>query len=425
MLHRPAIALSLCLAQATGWAAQQADGPDAGGARALIARAVESEDAALALASDLAELGPAALPELFAILAERDVDADPDARVELDPLSEQALLEALAALPSASVRAHLAGLDRPALSDGERRAAIQVYGAIGAGEDLRGLVGVAAPLDPRAPIALELRRAFLEACTAVLARDELATRYVRGAFDVAPPSLKAQLIAALRSRRGEPALRVLGTLLGASAEFDLLALSAIGDLARGREHAAALELGSTVLSYLTGPDERLAQAAAEVLAELEDPRAVPDLIALLDAPQANLRASANRALVRTAGRDLSGDQRQWQSWYDAEQAWWRRHEAGILERLRSQHDAEVARALNEVGAHRLFRRELEYSLIEELDGDDPLILAMACVTLGRLGSRAAAPELEALAEHSDPRVVEAARLALRRIAAPPSGPEGG
>jgi hypothetical protein len=47
---------------------------------------------------------------------------------------------------------------------------------------------------------------------------------------------------------------------------------------------------------------------------------------------------------------------------------------------------------------------------------------MACTTLGRLGSRVAAAELEALSAHADPRIAEAARLARRRIPGPPAGP---
>jgi HEAT repeat protein len=171
---------------------------------------------------------------------------------------------------------------------------------------------------------------------------------------------------------------------------------------------------------LTSGDERRAQAAAAALAELEDPRAVPDLIALLDSSNANLRESADRALVRTAGRDFRGDRARWQAWYDAEQAWWVGAEAELLASLRSDRDVDVARALNEVAGHRLFRRELEYSLLVELGDDDPSIVATACITLGRLGSRAAAPELEALAAHADPRIAEAARVARRRIPGPPA-----
>ena len=80
----------------------------------------------------------------------------------------------------------------------------------------------------------------------------------------------------------------------------------------------------------------------------------------------------------------------------------------------------MASALNEVASPRLFRRELEYRLLEELADDDPLIVATACITLGRLGSRAAAAGLEALAAHSDPRISQAARVARRRIPGPPT-----
>jgi hypothetical protein len=295
-----------------------------------------------------------------------------------------------------------------------------VYGEIGAGEDLRGMVAVAAPIDPRALIAPDLRRAFLEACTQVLVRDERAAGSVRGAFDVAHPSLQAELVAAVKQARPAQALPVFGTLLGVSLELDLLVLSAIGDVARQSSQAIEAELGSAVLHCLTSGDERRAQAAAAALAELEDPRAVPDLIALLDSSNANLRESADRALVRTAGRDFRGDRARWQAWYDAEQAWWVGAEAELLASLRSDRDVDVARALNEVAGHRLFRRELEYSLLVELGDDDPSIVATACITLGRLGSRAAAPELEALAAHADPRIAEAARVARRRIPGPPA-----
>ena len=65
---------------------------------------------------------------------------------------------------------------------------------------------------------------------------------------------------------------------------------------------------------LTGPIEA-AVLAADALAELRDPRAIPGLLAGLQGPAA-LAQTAHRALVEIAKQDFGTSRRRWTAWWD-------------------------------------------------------------------------------------------------------------
>jgi hypothetical protein len=65
---------------------------------------------------------------------------------------------------------------------------------------------------------------------------------------------------------------------------------------------------------LTGPIEA-AVLAADALAELRDPQAVPALLASLQGPTA-LAQTAHRALVEIAKQDFGTSRRRWTAWWD-------------------------------------------------------------------------------------------------------------
>lgn len=387
---------------------------------------------------ELAALGTGAIGPLVAVLArggfepepEREPEREPEfeeaegaPRVEpLDPLRREAVLAGLATLSPSAVRAHLGALHRQQPSERLRCAALEAYGRVAAADDLRSMVTLAAPLDPRELIAPSIRAAFAQALEQLLARDDTALQHVPGAFSVAHPALRAALIDGVRGARREGSLHTLERLLGAGPELDLLALSAIADLARDPDVRVEPGLLDTVRRYLADQDARLVLAAARAAGGLRDARAVPELIELLGAPDPNLRAVADAALKPIAGRDFRGDVVRWRAWYEAEVRWWTEARTRVLEGLRSRAAAHNAQALNEVSEHRLFRRELELTLVERLAVEDPLLVSMACSALGRLGSRAGLHELTGLTGHPDPRVADAAREALQRILGGPTGP---
>ena len=414
MAHLPArsrgpLALTLIAAALCG-SALGAQAGRTGTVAELLASPPETAEQVLELTDGLIAIGSPAIPDLLAALGTG----------ELDLLQVGGVLDAFARYSPTAVRSHLtalqrAGLERGGLTDGERLGALLVYGAVGGGEDLRGMVASAAPIDPRKPIAREVQLAFSAALEQTFLRDRETIVHVAPAFNLAHPSLKARLIAGVRGAGLEDGLSVLGRLLGEAPELDLLTLAAIGDLARRSGERIDAELLKSVRSYLSQRDERLVQSAALALAELRDPRAVSDLIGLLDSADANLAATADRALTRIAGRDFHGDQQRWRRWYQEEQDWWRGAEEAVLSDLRSGMTARMARAINEVAAHRLFRRELELSLVEQLNLADPDLVAMACGALGRLGSRAGVRQLASLSDHPDERIASAARNARQQI----------
>ena len=89
-----------------------------------------------------------------------------------------------------------------------------------------------------------------------------------------------------------------------------------------------------LLAYLAStrdkPSERLRPKAAAIVADVGQPRWIPDLIGLLVDPNENVRFEAARGLARLAGRDqgLKADQWRTQSWNSCERAydnwvkWW-------------------------------------------------------------------------------------------------------
>ena len=391
----------------------------------LLAEPVENAEQVDTLARSLAELGADTSMTLVEALADGFLDppassgAAPTAskRIDLDPLRRAAVLQSFAFVSGSGLRERLAALRTRDSRAASRRAALEVYGVIAIADDLAAMIAMASPEVPDEPIAPTLRRALAEALESLLGRDASTVGHVPRSFSAAHPSLRAVLIEGLETMGSGEALGVLTGLCGSGPELDLLCLSAIAGLARRleeREDARALDV---VRGYLSSRDPRLVQAAVRASGELRDAGAVPHWIRLMASTDANLVAAAERALEETSGRQLGTEREAWEAWYEAELDWWQRSQTRMLEGLKSNTAVDHVETLNAAGEHRLFRRELELDLVRHASARDPLVAAMACSVLGRIGSRAGIATLRELvtSDATEPRVATAALYALERI----------
>ena len=195
----------------------------------LLAVELEAVEQTAELAESLVGLGTGAIGPVFEALAAGAVTGAEGERIELGPLHGEAGLAAFASFSPTAVRSFLGSLDRAALDASGRRTALAVYGRMGTQDDLRHIASIAAPLVRSELIALPTRDAFRSAIEQILSRDAAALGRVGDAFEVAHPTLKGELIGALRSVRARGTIGTLNRLLGREPELDLLILAALRD----------------------------------------------------------------------------------------------------------------------------------------------------------------------------------------------------
>ena len=394
---------------------------DESGARiaALLAAADGSPEALAALPAALAALQPAPVSELFLVLREDAIPADWDPRGaperQLAPPLHDAVEQALAALPWASVRPMLASSVVTAAGEDVRAFALRLLERSGDAHDLRLFVRLAAPHDGGEPPGRELRRALERALTAVLARDPEAVRSIPTLFDVAAPVHRAALVRAVEVSRAPEALTTLMHLLGRMPALDPLVLIAITRLAEGQPLPGDPHVQSAVRAYLTRGDSTLVQQAALATGALEDQGAVATLCALLRSRNDGIVRAAHEALRRVSGKQLPPDPLLWESWLHEETVWWEERGPRLFGELSRGEPQVTAAAIVEIGRHRLYRHELAGALCVVLGRREPELARLACGALGQLGSWAAVAALADCLDRREARVVAAAREALVRI----------
>lgn len=372
--------------------------------RALLeASAHEPAPGAPQLSAQLASLGAPAIPALFTTLALGPGRA-------LSEVEEKALLEALASLPVASLRAHF----RMRLANGpvtdERRALLEVLARVGTRADLDLARSAVA-----GPESASLAEALGSLASHVLEKEPQALEVVRRWIPELHVELAAALVHALAASACDGVLPALCEPLGSQLELDRVLLPEIGGLAARSPKPLDGACVTAVVECLDSADPVVLREVCLAVSRMDDSRPVGRLLELLEHPHAGVRTGSREALERLTGLSFGGHVERWGTWYRAEQAWQRTRSSELRALLRAPSAELVVSALNEISAHRLRRHELSLAVVDVLEHPEPLARRLACLTLGQLGSSAASAALRKALEDEDEGVRRAAQQALQTL----------
>jgi HEAT repeat protein len=194
------------------------------------------------------------------------------------------------------------------------------------------------------------------------------------------------------------------SILDEMARFPPMALAALDDFSR--EH---------LRFRLNREDPAVRAAAIRLAAAIQDMRAVPQVVQLLEDPAGRVRSAALDALQHLSGKRLAPRIEDWSRWQAAEREWFEAEGAALLGALADAEPAEVLAAMRSVTAHRLYRREFVLALLDLLERDSPGVRRCAISSLRMLEAREAVAELIETLEDSEPGVRREAWRALVAI----------
>jgi HEAT repeat protein len=364
-----------------------------------------------ALLAQLAAPGVDAIAPLFDILVqERVPHVDPqDAPQILSTAQRELLLAALAKLPREPLRA---ALERrlpkpPAVADARMRIAmLRVLSVIGTSADLSRLAGLAPrEQDGLTPVAASALRS---AYAGILRREPaiLATglRLLKGCDDDAA----SEFLSALGELREKRALPLLEDCMRTQPQLAQQAIGLVAILGPSDDTDYDRRVALWLAEHLDPERSEWTRASVRALGALDDGHQVPALLAQLESDHPGVREVALAALRRVSGLQLHDSAETWREWYAGECAWLESRQPDAERELGSEHDAEVARALDECAAHRIFRDERAPAVLGVLESGSPAMRVLSCATLARLGSRRALPALVERISDDDPALAQAA-----------------
>jgi len=297
---------------------------------------------------------------------------------------------------------------------GQRRAAVEVLGAVAEGRELGRLL--TCTVDPTtASYDAKLSESLEDSVCRTLRRDSYGFQVLERLLgDIDQQQLEAVILGVGRTR--DPAgLDVLVAIPWANERHRVQIAAQIPLLAPSNDPGLNRDMADRMLKELSAPNENLVNAAILALSHLEDFSCVPQLIELLDEESPRLRASAHHALCKLTAKSTVASIGVWRHWYRAEDQWARADGVRAVDALLSGPEKEALAALVDIGAHRLERHQLALETSVALFHDSARVRLKACETLTGLGSRWAVDGLrEALRDPSDD-VRTAALVALQAI----------
>ena len=170
-----------------------------------------------------------------------------------------------------------------------------------------------------------------------------------------------------------------------------------------------------LMSCAIGIDRAFAILAVVVLEKFSDQEVVPDLIALLDHQDANVRHASHHALESLTGVNIEASSRAWIEWLDEELAWWDGRDAECEEALANGSATIAAEAILELAHRHLYRDQAAEILTIALERTETDLVISACRALAALKSKSAIPALANLIGPPESPVSSAALRALQAI----------
>jgi len=352
----------------------------------------------------------AVAPLLDILVQERVPRAQPtDAPQILSSAQRGLLLSALAKLPAERVRAELE-LRLPAppakASASVRIAALRVLSLIGNSADLPRLSGLA----PREKneLARGSVEVLREAYAGILRRDPALVSRGRPLLNGCDDDAASQLLFALGELRDKRALPLLEDCLHSMPQLAQQAIGLIALLGRSDDPSYNRRVASWLAENLDHERSEWTRASLRALGVLDDGPQVPALLSELQSPHPGLREAALDSLHQISGLQLGDSEAAWREWYADECDWLASGQPAAERELSSNQDAQVAHALDQFAAHRLFRDERVQAVLGVLDSGTPAMRALSCATLARMGSKRALPALVERISDEDPIVAQAA-----------------
>ncbi len=362
---------------------------------------------------EIEELGPSAVPTVFAILARRPSKYD----FVPDRSSDELLREALRAWPADDV---VAGVAREARKGrgtlNEDLLAIELIGLVGDRASLAVLFDLVAEIDPVLRQHRLVSAALGGALPGILARDDTAFGQLRTELDHADGATRlaaASALGELGDGRGVPVLKFL---LGEDVGLDREVLAAMGRLRPWDPRYADGSCARSVRFHLAAPDPRTRREAAIALARLGDIEACTELIEMLGDEDPRVQKGAQWALEEVTGARYAGDEAAWWRWHERELDWYAEEADRLLAVAERADRGPAVEALRVLAGHRLHRRELTPKIAALLRRNDAQVGAAAAAALARLGDARAIPALVTALTGGREGVPEAARAALAVLA---------
>lgn len=326
---------------------------------------------------------------------------------------ESILLSALARMPSDLVRR---SADRDLLGAVEERArvvACRVYGRIGGPNDVDLLFALGCEEDAEETTAA-LRSGFRDGLKHLVARPDAAVAIERK-WPTAPRALRESTLQALGDARDPRALPLLREVITWSDDWGLLAIAQVRLIGASLDEQLNQSVADSLADRLDDTEARLQEAACFALAELRSEDHLEDLIAMLDQPDAVVRAAAYESLKSVSGTDLPPNSRVWRVWYERERTAVDRVLGQLTDRVLSGSPAPLLELMRETTRLELGRHDLAAALEPALDHKSDAVRLTACKVLAQLGSPVVlAALLHALGDRED-EVRLAAREALVAI----------
>lgn len=378
------------------------------------------------MSAQVAALGVDGWERLFAVLRDGrfpvKVGTEGHSFRKLDAPRRAALIAATARLPYEFVLARLDEL--PTAGVGERLVAFEILGAVAGSEDLGLCMRMAEPKRGETRVDRRLRDGFGQALAALLERHPYVSGVLVAQFRDLHPSLISSSVSALGSAPFGGQLVALSNLLGRVPEADVLILIELGRAAASARHPVDERVFTALRPYLTTSNSQLCVEAVVAAEKLQDRRAVPFLIDLLESEHRSVLERAYAALGSTSRKQIPPVAQTWRTWHEEAIAWWADERLLTESKLHSGTPAEVARLVMELSKRHMFRHELTPLLAPVLEREEAELVALACAALGHLGSdRAIEPLLELLDSSRDDELRGAAWRALKRVTGQELGPD--
>lgn len=331
----------------------------------------------------------------------------------LTDTERRALFGALSGLPDAALTPTLREFAATEHDETLRSVAIEIAGELLTPAEIDVLLSLVEPADDGQLLARESMHALRRAAARIAERCPDQGTAGWAALAEAHPRPRTFLVRGLADAATSDAVSVLLELVRRATGDRPFVLSELRRALARDPAESRPELRAHLRDALTDDDPASVYEAVLVVTQVRDLALVPELIELLEHPQAGVKERAYRALLTLTGTYFARSPEAWRAWYEAELAWWEEEGATHVQHLFDEERATIAGALCAISAHRLFAGQLVEAIREAaLVHDDPQVLVQVCAALRRLDSPLAMPILCELSEHLDPRVRRAADAAI-------------
>ena len=376
----------------TRWATTQDDNEQRVRVAAILAEVEDDQEHSITSAvRELSGLGGAAHPLLFLIATEDRVPATDGSRLTV--MQRRALLEALGHPDPEELLASLAMAVREVNTTSARVVAFDLVAIHGDDRGVPILFEVAA-IDGIGPWTRSSGgEAFESALGSLLARSNRAFDSLPSPLSLLDDEVLASTLRGIGGSRSARGISILIDGMKQEKRATGVFLSELGKLAPYASPTQDELLRQTLRSALAHEHEGVCKSAAVTLGRLEDTRAVPGLILLLDSGSPGLRRTAHWSLRRITNLSLRPDFLRWEAWYDEEVTWLDTRSGRLIEDLLSEDNAVVAAAARELALHPMHRDRFAPEITVLFDCESPSLRALACDCLAQLGSDLVLDEL--------------------------------